>query len=168
MADTGTCSSGASSSWSSSAAIWMKCRAASRLHRTGIDGGGAQPLQQLRGQVPALRRLPHVMTEWMAVVAVGGDRGQRAALFAEIQPRIVHLRQHRLAARHAVQERCLHRCRPAGQPQQADAPHGLDQARIERCMVGHVTVQRRGRFHARTIALCPCFGTGGGSGRCQP
>ncbi|KAG1255694.1 hypothetical protein G6F68_010147 [Rhizopus microsporus] len=70
----------------------------------------------------------------MAVVAVGGDRGQRAALFAEIQPRIVHLRQHRLAARHAVQERCLHRCRPAGQPQQADAPHGLDQARIERCM----------------------------------
>ncbi|PAV93896.1 hypothetical protein WR25_17825 [Diploscapter pachys] len=31
MAETGTCSSGASSSWSSSAAIWMKWRAASRV-----------------------------------------------------------------------------------------------------------------------------------------
>lgn len=31
VADTGTCSSGASSSRSSSCAIWMKCRAASRV-----------------------------------------------------------------------------------------------------------------------------------------
>jgi len=127
---------------------------AEQLHRTGIDGGGTQPFQQLRGQVPTLCRLSHVVAQRMSVITVGGDRGQRAALFAEVEPRVVHLRQHRLPTCHAVQERCLQRGRPAGQAQQADAPHGLDQARIERCMVGHVTVQRRGRFHGRTIAPC--------------
>jgi len=90
----------------------------------------------------------------VAVIAVAGDRGQRTALLAEVEPGVIHFRQHRLAARHAFQERGLHRGRPAGQAQQADAPHGLDQARIERCMVGHVTVQRRSRFHARTITPC--------------
>ena len=83
-----------------------------------------------------------------------GDGSQLGAGVAEIQLRVVHHRQGRLAAPPLLQEPCLHRGRPAGQMQQPDPAHGLDQARIERGVAGELgrrARHRRGYFSSRRL-----------------
>ncbi len=109
--------------------------------------GRAQALQQPRGSRPAVHRLAQVAPQRVRAIGGQGNRLQFAAGLAEIQFRIFHLGQARIAAFHSFQERRLQRGRPARQAQQLDAAHRLDQARIQRGVMGDVGRQVH-RVHA--------------------
>ena len=122
--------------------------------RFGAGSGRAKRLQQACGPIPAVHRFAQVGTQGVLRIGGGGDGGQLGAGVAEIQLRVVHHRQGRLAAPPLLQEPCLHRGRPAGQVQQPDPAHGLDQARIERGVAGELgrrARHRRGYFSSRRL-----------------